>query len=315
MNNIIPNIQNTSTNQLHLFRANLSKKPYCSNDLAYGLKIRTASHAITHRYIQHNQPNSNTWLAYDIDRRTSVEEITEDLLLPAPTLFIQNPENGHAHVLFALKTPLHLNKNSSYKAMKYHAAVDVAFTVALGADRGYVGLVVKNPLNSAWRTRSVGGRYDLATLADYVEVQSLYEQAKYLPDVGLGRNCTLFDMTREYAYKAVRAYRSKSADSFYDDVLTQALCYNTGFTTPLNYSEVKATAKQIAKFCLKSDTEAERKFKERQSFKGKRSGQTRLSLSADKRTQARELAENSVSKAEIARLLNVHRNTVNNWLN
>jgi DNA invertase Pin-like site-specific DNA recombinase len=52
-----------------------------------------------------------------------------------------------------------------------------------------------------------------------------------------------------------------------------------------------------------------------QSRRGKASGVARLALSADKREQAIELHKNGMKVVAIASLLEVHRNTVNNWLN
>ncbi len=45
--------------------------------------------------------------------------------------------------------------------------------------------------------------YDLARLSDYLDLSS-YNGRKSLPEYGLGRNCTLFEKTRLWAYKAIR---------------------------------------------------------------------------------------------------------------
>ncbi|NCC85981.1 MAG: hypothetical protein EOM03_17985 [Clostridia bacterium] len=154
---MIPNPTKQTTPQQALFAANLPKKPYHSNDLSYGLRIRAASEALEYRYIQANAPVRKLWLMYDIDRPTCPYELTDELLLPAPTLFIQNRENGHAHILYALEVPVHFSDESSAKAMRFAGAVDVALSGALGADAGYVGLVCKNPLHDHWRTYGIAG--------------------------------------------------------------------------------------------------------------------------------------------------------------
>ena len=63
------------------------------------------------------------------------------------------------------------------------------------------------------------------------------------------------------------------------------------------------------------DGRAEQAFKQRQSFKGKRSGEVRLALSSDKREQAIELKAQGVKVSEIAKILSVHRDTVYTWIN
>lgn len=258
------------TKQLKLFQNSLPKKPYCTNELASGLRIRSASSAISHKYIQPNHPNSKLWLLFDIDRPTAPEELTDDLLLPAPTIFIQNPKNRHAHALYALETAVHLNSGSSYKAMRFAAAVDVSLSNAMNADAGYAGLICKNPLHEAWRTYAIGDSYDLHELAEYVDLSAWNNPRKHLPEVGLGRNCTLFDKTRVWAYKAIRANYGISYNAWLDEVFTQALCYNTGFDAPLPISEIKATAKSIAKYTLTHfSPEA---FSAIQSARGKKGG-------------------------------------------
>ena len=318
MSNIIPNIQTKTTKQLDLFSSNLPKKPYCSNDLSYGLKVRGVQWAIKSPYIQPNNPVRKLWLLYDIDRPICPDEITDDLNLPAPTLFVQNKKNNHAHLLYALETPVYMAGNASARAIRFAGAVDVAISQKLDADAGYVGLIAKNPLNDTWRTYSIGNTYDLAELAEYIELSKFSDRRKNLPEIGLGRNCTLFDQTRKWAYKAIREYRGQSSSLWHEEVFTQALCYNTGFTAPLPLSEVKASSKSIANFCLRNDTKAEVKFKEKQSYKGKlggeASGQVRLKLNESKRTQAIEMSLNNTKVADIAKVLGVHRDTIYRWL-
>ncbi|MCE6002739.1 replication initiation protein, partial [Acinetobacter pittii] len=50
------------------FYAKLPHKPYCSDDLGYGVIIRPKKTAIQMPYIQHNQPCLVTSLVFDIDR-------------------------------------------------------------------------------------------------------------------------------------------------------------------------------------------------------------------------------------------------------
>lgn len=308
MQNTKPNIQS----QQELFANNLPKKPYCSNDLTYGVRIRDAETALSHRYIQPNQPNSKLWLLFDIDRPTCPYQITDDLNLPAPTIFVQNPENHHAHLYYALETSVHLNQNSSLKAIRFAGAVDVSLSGALDADAGYSGLIAKNPFNEHWRSYYIGGQYELSEIAEYLDLSRYSDRRRHLPEVGLGRNCTLFDRTRKWAYKAIREDFDISFNSFMDEVLTQALCYNTAFDSQLHFSEVKAISKSIAKY-VKNNFRAS-KFSEIQSERGKRSGKARLAMSEDKRTQAIEMYINGKSVRDIASVLNVGKSTVHRWI-
>jgi hypothetical protein len=300
--------------QLRLFETALPRKPYCSDELESGLLIRSKGQAVRKRYIQHNEPNSTLWLAFDIDRPVAPQDI-DWLGLPTPNIFIQNPKNAHAHLLYSLSVPVHLNPDSSPKAMRFAAAVDVAMTEKLEADAGYAGLICKNPLHSYWKTLALNDEsYDLGYLSEFVDLSFSDDKRKNLPAIGLGRNVTLFDRTREWAYKAIRSNRSdRNFNSWLDAVKSKAIAYND-FKTPLALSEIIATAKSIAKYCWKVDGRAEEAFIKRQSFKGKRSGEARFALSADKREQARQLSNEGVSVTEIAKMLNVTRPTIYSWI-
>lgn len=299
--------------QLKLFESALPRKPYCANDLKSGLLIRAKGQAVRKRYVQHNEPNSMLWLAFDIDRPTHPEEAYE-MGLPVPNIWIQNPVNRHAHLLYSLSVPVHLNPDSSPKAQRFAAAVDVAMTLKLEADAGYAGLICKNPLHEHWNTIALNDdSYDLSYLADFVDLDFAKDARKNLPAIGLGRNVTLFDRTREWTYKAVRNYRQSDFKTFYEAVFAKAIAYND-FSSPLALSEIIATAKSIAKWTWKQDGRAEAKFIARQSFKGKRSGEVRLALNLDKREQAIELSKGGMKQKEIAAMLNVTDRTIRNWL-
>ena len=87
---------------LELFNDRLPHKPYFSDDLHFGVRIAGKERAILAKYIQFNQPHAMFWLGFDVDRAGAAIDWS-DRNAPAPTLTITNPENGHAHLLYALK--------------------------------------------------------------------------------------------------------------------------------------------------------------------------------------------------------------------
>ena len=94
---------------------------------------------------------------------------------------------------------------------------------------------------------------------------------------------------------------------------------NHAFLEPLPYSEIKATAKSIAKYCWKNDAYCYQEFIDRQSRKGKLGnssfgGIARSNKYIELRAQAKELKKNGKSCREIATLLNVSKSTIANWL-
>ncbi|WP_200856457.1 primase C-terminal domain-containing protein, partial [Klebsiella pneumoniae] len=68
-------------------------------------------------------------------------------------------------------------------------------------------------------------------------------------DYGLGRNCTLFDKTRKWAYRAIRQGWPEY-EQWLQACYDRASAYNLQFSAPLDDSEVKNIAKSISKWTL-----------------------------------------------------------------
>ena len=295
-------------NQLDLFTGSLPAKPYCTDDLTTGLRIRCVDLALRQRYIQPNHPNSKLWLVYDIDRPTCVYELTDDLNLPAPHFFVQNPKNQHAHAFYGLETAVHLNLSSSQKAIRFAAAVDCAFTEKMDADGQYTGLIAKNPAHQHWRTYTVNcDSYELGELSEYVDLESYGDRRKSMPDTGLGRNVNLFNRLRRWSYKAIRQGWPDSAQ-WHRAVLDRAVGYNVA-DNPLPYGEVRNTAKSVAKWTYKHFTPEG--FSQLQASRGSRKGKKRRE---ELMPRVLEMVSQGVSQRAIADELGLTDRTVRNWL-
>ncbi|MEG1160309.1 MAG: primase C-terminal domain-containing protein, partial [Acidaminococcaceae bacterium] len=90
---------------------------------------------------------------------------------------------------------------------------------------------------------------------------------------------------------------------------------NSGFEQPLPYSEVKATAKSIAKWVWQRFSYGD--FSEIQAKRGakggKKGGAVRSAKYAELRTQANNLKETGLNNTQIAKQLGVSRRTIINW--
>lgn len=294
----------------------LPNRPYCADDLVDGLRIRPLQTAKNRRYLQINPPAQQHYLIFDVDRQGAAFA-WEDCNLAPPNYAAINPKNGHAHLVYKLAEPVATSEHGRLAPLRYLAAIERGYRIELGADAGYSGLVTRNP----YKTRTLcihKHEYDLFELSDWLK-RDLGEYAEQETAVaGLGRNVTLFDTTRVWAYKAIRFYRVAARSRLFDvwrkEVEDYALGINAQFPTPLVYSEVKATAKSIAKYCWKHDAEVQGKFSQKQAERGKLGGLAKGAANEQKRVQARLLAAQGMSKAAIARELNVHRNSITNWL-
>lgn len=301
-------LQRRRPNQQRIFRDGLSKKVYCTDGLQYGLHVRNVDTALSRRYIQPNHRNSKLWLVYDIDRPTCVHELTDDLDLPAPHFFVQNPKNQHAHVYYGLETPVHLNPTSSGKAIRFAGAVDCAMTAKMGADASYAGLIGKNPLHEHWRTHTINGEsFSLGELSEYLDLDSYSDRRRNMPDVGIGRNVNLFERMRHWSYKAIRQGWPDAAQ--WDQAcVARAIGFNQT-DNPLPFSEVKAVSKSVAKWTRKnmSPQGLSRLQSNRGSLKGKRVRDEKLQSVLDMREQGH-------TQQVIADTLGVSQATIYRWL-
>lgn len=191
--------------------------------------------------------------------------------LPPPTLTVTNPENGHAHLLYGLFTPVVMSDAARDAPIRYAAALQAALLAKLCADPGYAGLIAKNPFHEAWNTQWLQQLYTLGDLAEYVSLPKRLPKRSELAGVGLGRNCTLFDELRAWAYQWVREYQSNDASTaqWHSAVLGQAERLNA-FDLPLAFNEVKAVAKSVARWTWLHFSDAA--FSALQSVRGKRGG-------------------------------------------
>ena len=244
-------INNTFESPLVLFRDTLPQKPYCTDELG-NLFIRPALQAIKRKYIQPNSPHDLRWLVYDVDRPTAHFD-WYDLKVPPPNITVMNKENGHAHLLYGLSVPVYKQPEAHQKPLRYAASIDVALSRTLEADPGYSGLICKNPLHNYWDIQVWQKyAYDLNLMADFLDLEPYQDRRTYLPPVGLGRNCTMFDLTRHWAYKEIRKDNFLNEDFFIYECIAYAAGKNDTFPIPLPYSEVKATGKSIGRWTYRN---------------------------------------------------------------
>ena len=304
-------IYSNMTNCQYLDR--IPRKPYCADDLKTGLKIRPLKTALRYRYIQLNHLIVN-YLIFDIDRPKAALS-WEDANVAMPNLIVINKENQHAHLIYFLQTGVSKFENSSIKALRYLAAIETAYTLKLQADFGYAGLITKNPLNPFWTMWHIHDNlYDLAELADYVELEKVRTCTKPEVEIGFGRNVYLFDSGRYWAYGAVRNFRKdKTYQDFLKAVLSHLQGLNSLFRAQLPINEVISTAKSISKWTWQHFTHEA--FSNIQSQRGIRSGESRTLISDARKKQATNLKNAGYSITGIARTLGITRQQVNSYFN
>ncbi|WP_034250509.1 primase C-terminal domain-containing protein, partial [Arsenophonus nasoniae] len=135
---------------------------------------------------------------------------------------------------------------------------------------------------------------------------------------GLGRNCTVFEKTRKWAYRAIRRGWPAFAQWF-AACFERAMGYNVQFPVPLSEPEVKAIAKSVAKWTHKRFTEktfaeyvARTHTPEIQSARGRKSrGGGRPTVGTHDVIDAiQEFKAKGYSHRKIAHILNISPSTV-----
>ncbi|HEC0323629.1 TPA: replication initiation protein [Acinetobacter baumannii] len=305
-----------------IFYKNLPHKPYCMDEIPGYMNIRPKAKAIETPYLQINPPCLVTQLIFDIDKSDAFFAWS-DANLPQPNWIAKNPKNGHAHIGYMLAAPVCVTNNARQRVVRYLACIQQAYTLKLGADNGYVGLIAKNPLHEKWDNHILSSElYDLNYLADFVNLEQLPRNQHVS---GLGRNCTLFDIVRIWAYKAIREHSDSYYAEWEAEVLTRALHANTAFSSPLEYQEVKQTARSIAKWVWRNHGSAEfqANFSAKQAKKGRKGGlksdssqggKARSQQYSDMRHEALKLHLQGMKQIDIAKQLNVSDRTIRTWI-
>lgn len=240
-----------TTPELQQFQANLPRKPYCCDHYSQGLVVRAVQHAIKRDYIQPNHPDFLHYLAFDID--VNCWEVLEENHGLRPNLAMINPTNNKGHFLLRIKDGIYKGENANRKFLKYASDIESKLTGQYGADFGYTGTIVKNPLSSSWRVFSYrSDPWDFDELNEYITYKPL-ERPKtdfIETNTALGRNCQLFDEVRlKHAYRSLQHHKDNgSFETFKDFLFSVADKINGNFTNPLAPGEVVQVVKSIAKW-------------------------------------------------------------------
>lgn len=312
----------TDDQQLELFDADRwPRKPYCTDDLEAGLRVRSLLHALKKPYIQANPPHLRVWSIFDIDR-PGAALAWEDAGLPPPTWTSVNKENGHAHSVWGLRAPVLVDGlNARDAPLRYLAGVESMMGSLLMADTGFSGLITKNPIHPLWRTlRGPRLGYDLAELGEYLPGLEKHIPRKKVEEIGLGRNVSLFDRLRKWAYVEIRKYWGGGRDgwnAWMSAANNRGLVFNADFKNPLDGREVWHIAKSVAKWTWRNTTaEGFSKWQAAQGAKGgKKAMLERWGNNEEKRASARLMSAAGKSLREIASELEVNHSTVSRWLN
>lgn len=236
----------------HTFTTRLANKPYCTDNFDYGVQIRDKITALGKRYIQANTPWQHNCIILDVDYPCVMETTFREKVLPTPNIIVVNPNNFHSHLLYFIKKGVYLTNNASLDPIRYAHAIEYSLREELMADSAYSGLIMKNPFHNYWETKELNqDLWELGDLAEYLTLPKSMPKRENL--IGLGRNCTLFELGRKYAYSEVLKQKIMGCtkEGFYQVVLHFIEQQNQDFPNPLMFNEYKHIAKSISNWTWK----------------------------------------------------------------
>lgn len=298
---------------LQVFFENLASKPYCTDLLGTALLIRPKYQAVTKVYIQPNPIHCIYWLVFDLDYEVYKNWNDE---FPVPNMSVENPHNGHQHIMYLLETPVYKLQNARLKPLNLLADVERGISLRFGADPSYGKLISKNPLHPVWKVMIWHMRsYTLGDLLVPIPREYQRRNIKQKDEIGVGRNCRLFEQIRHYSYS--EAYRVKyNYEKLLTNVLEYAEGYNSGFDIPLMAKEVKNTVRSVCRWtCKKMDTVG---FLNWCSIRGKRgnikSQIVRSAKSYERADEVKALYASGKTQKQIGLLLGINQSQVSRLL-
>lgn len=261
--------------------------PLASDDLREGIYRMSTPDALRHRFIEANPQQISNLLVVDIDHEDAALRAMWARQSWLPNAVVENPVNGHAHAVWALAEPVTRTEYAHRKPLAYAAAVTEGLRRSVDGDRGYSGLMTKNPRHDAWEALWLTDQlYTLPQLhqhlddAGYMPPPAWRTQRRRDP-VGLGRNCTIFETARHWAYREVRNHFG-NPDGLHHAISANVHALNADYSEPLPHNEAGHIANSIHRWIttrsrLWNDGPAtyEATFTLIQHHRGKKSGQAR----------------------------------------
>jgi len=229
----------------------LSLWPLASDDLHAGVYRCSRGEAMHRRFIETNPRALSNLLVVDIDHEDAALRTLWNRQAWWPNAVVENPINGHAHAVWALKEPITRTEYARRKPLAFAAAVTEGLRRSVDGDTGYSGLLTKNPAHVDWDALWCNSDrlYGLDELAEHLTESGYmppasWKRTKRRNQVGLGRNCSIFETARTWAYREIRNHWFDST-GLHAAISTHVHELNAEFPEPLPASEARAIAASI----------------------------------------------------------------------
>lgn len=235
----------------------LPQKPLCADRKNGSYKRQARARALEHAYIETNPLAMQSLIVTDHDG-ADADYIADLVGLPQPSWVAMNPHTRSGHIVYALKSPVCLTDAGHRAPINLLARVEQGLTDVLGGDIGYGGRITKNPTHNAhmplWgEAEALYGLKDLAkALGDVGALPAPHRGAQTVLDSTVGRNVALFNLTRQWAYRARLRYTDYTewAETVYAfaSMKNESVIADEFSRGPMSENEVAQIAKSIARW-------------------------------------------------------------------
>ena len=228
--------------------------PYAADELIHGVYRMSRGAALQRRYIEANPASMSNLLVVDVDHGDAAARAMWHRHRWLPNLVVNNPGNGYAHIIYAVREAITRTEYARRKPLAYAAAVVEGLRRSLDGDKGYSGLMTKNPLHQDWEPWVLTDHlYDLDELAGHLGERGFmpppsWRRTRRANPIGLGRNCYIFETARTWAYRHIAqcADRTPAASAWLLDTITNDVhALNAEFSEPLPVAEATGIARSI----------------------------------------------------------------------
>ena len=189
---------------------------------------------------------------------------------PTPNWVAQSP-SGRGHIGWWLNAPVCRTDSARLQPLRFAQRVEAGLRTAVAGDPSYAGQLTKNPIHPDWETiYGPASPYELKELITPHTPRQMPRKPERA--AGLGRNVTMFDTARKWAYPQWWRHRDGTQHDWEQLVLQYCHHVNTQFGSELPFTEVRATAQSISRWIWRNFTEES--YRARQAELGRRGGTT-----------------------------------------
>ena len=236
-----------------------------------GPRLLPREDALKCAHLEFNTRGCLGWLVFDVDQPDSFE-CWDRAGLPPPNFYAQNRINGRGHLGYCLKRPVGLLGNSRRRPIELAADIQRGMTRRLGADPTFNNRLAKNPTHARWASTWYAPHpYALVDLLEVLDKRDVMRPASRGEFHGVSRNCDLFDVLRQHAYKQVLTFKPRGNATWFEHLLTFAEAINQEFAFPLSISEVRQIARSVANWTWRTFSDG--RFSQIQARRGSSGGQ------------------------------------------